>query len=172
MQEWQTLNPYSKHFSTFFRVTAERRSIDLLAATIYLVVRGILLSAQREFSLVNSRFGKQKQFKERNLVVTSSIASDWAQSQQAPSIKSSNVLDGDVDLFALKPNPLERGDTGRSVAILQAALKQLEFYNQEITGKFDERTADAVRALQDRFGLKISGKFDPATWYALTFWAA
>ncbi|MEO0947038.1 MAG: peptidoglycan-binding domain-containing protein [Cyanobacteria bacterium J06641_5] len=104
-------------------------------------------------------------------MMTASLARDRVQSQQSPAARAGIAMDRDIDFSSLKPDPLECGDTGKSVAVLQLTLKQLEFYNQEITGQFDERTADAVRAFQDCFGLKSSGKFDPATWYALTFWA-
>ena len=103
-------------------------------------------------------------------MVTSNWFNTWVPFQRSASDLSYAAYDRDVELLALEPEHLECGDRGSAVVVLQVTLQQLKFYSQEITGQFDERTADAVRALQAYFGLEVSGKFDPATWYALTFW--
>ncbi|MET0146932.1 MAG: peptidoglycan-binding protein [Ilumatobacteraceae bacterium] len=46
---------------------------------------------------------------------------------------------------------------------LQQALKLLGFYDGDVTGVYDDATADAVRALQQALGLPETGAWDEAT---------
>ncbi len=67
----------------------------------------------------------------------------------------------DVDLLA------ERARQVLAAAVfttqLQQALKLAGFYTGDVTGVFDEATADAVRALQQALGLPETGEWDEAT---------
>lgn len=71
---------------------------------------------------------------------------------------------------ALEPDLLRRGDRGAAIARLQTVLRSLQLYPGDITGEYDELTAQAVMQLQRQVGVDDHGEFDQATWYALSFW--
>ncbi|HUW71723.1 MAG TPA: peptidoglycan-binding protein [Candidatus Humimicrobiaceae bacterium] len=50
---------------------------------------------------------------------------------------------------------LKIGDTGSEVTALQAALSKEGLYTREITGKFDEYTASAVVAFQEKYASEV-----------------
>ncbi len=56
------------------------------------------------------------------------------------------------------------GDANDGVRDLQARLKQLQWYEPEITGAYDTVTAEAVTGFQDKRGLPATGEVDQATW--------
>lgn len=63
---------------------------------------------------------------------------------------------------------LERGDRGRGVRAAQCVLKDGGHFRGRITGRYDRRTARAVRSFQRRVGpLAVSGALTPRTWVAL-----
>ncbi|MEO0827071.1 MAG: peptidoglycan-binding domain-containing protein [Cyanobacteria bacterium J06639_16] len=70
----------------------------------------------------------------------------------------------------LEPELLKLGDTGFAVQSLQRALKELLFYNSPVDGYFGPDTEKAILKFQKQLGLDETAVFDPATWYALTFW--
>jgi len=64
------------------------------------------------------------------------------------------------------------GSTGFSVSVLQHMLRELSanyssLENAEITGTYDERTANAVKLFQARNRLPESGNTDVPTWNAI-----
>lgn len=59
-------------------------------------------------------------------------------------------------------DPLKKGDKGNSVVEMQQVLKRLG-YLEEVTGVFDDATYWAVKAFQERNGLKSTGTADSAT---------
>ena len=59
---------------------------------------------------------------------------------------------------------LKQGDFGPDVMLLQSTLKKTGFYSSEITGDFDEATAQAVQNFQRASGLRVTGDFDAATY--------
>ena len=66
---------------------------------------------------------------------------------------------------------LQFGDRGEEVEHLQQTLHLLGYDCGEVDGNYGDRTRSAVADLQCHFGLDADGVFNPATWYALTFWA-
>ena len=56
------------------------------------------------------------------------------------------------------------GDANDGVRDLQARLKQLQWYEPEITGTYDTVTVEAVTGFQDKRGLPATGEVDQATW--------
>ena len=56
------------------------------------------------------------------------------------------------------------GSSGDQVRELQARLKQLEWYDGDVTGTFDEATASGVRGFQSKRGFPATGAVDQATW--------
>ena len=58
---------------------------------------------------------------------------------------------------------LTSGDTGQLVRALQQALKELNYYDGAIDGKFGSGTLRAVRSFQQRNSLPANGVADPAT---------
>ncbi len=57
----------------------------------------------------------------------------------------------------------ETGDVGRGVRIVQARLRQIGWYDGDVTGSFDDKTRKAVRKFQKREGLPVTGAVDRAT---------
>jgi peptidoglycan hydrolase-like protein with peptidoglycan-binding domain len=56
------------------------------------------------------------------------------------------------------------GDESAGVRDLQARLKQLRWYEPDITGVFDEITVGSVAGFQDKRGFPATGEVDQATW--------
>ncbi|HEX6194947.1 MAG TPA: peptidoglycan-binding protein [Jiangellaceae bacterium] len=59
---------------------------------------------------------------------------------------------------------LSLGDTGEKVRELQARLRQLQWYQADVTGEFDEATLQAVEGFQAKRGLEPTGEVDQKTW--------
>ncbi len=60
------------------------------------------------------------------------------------------------------------GSKGDRVRELQARLKQLEWYDGNVSGTYDAVTAAGVRGFQSKRGMPESGSVDQATWASLT----
>lgn len=58
---------------------------------------------------------------------------------------------------------LTSGDSGQLVRALQEALKELNYYDGLVDGKYGSGTAGAVRAFQQRNSLPVNGVADPIT---------
>ncbi len=58
---------------------------------------------------------------------------------------------------------LKSGDTGQLVRALQEALKELNYYDGAIDGKYGSGTSGAVRSFQQRNSLPANGVADPIT---------
>ena len=58
---------------------------------------------------------------------------------------------------------LRQGDVGQEVARLQQGLITRGAFGVDADGEFGAKTAQALRALQDRFGLRVDGEAGPAT---------
>jgi peptidoglycan hydrolase-like protein with peptidoglycan-binding domain len=56
------------------------------------------------------------------------------------------------------------GDSGDGVRDLQARLKQIQWYEPEITGDFDDVTMQAVEGFQAKRELEVTGEVDDQTW--------
>lgn len=72
------------------------------------------------------------------------------------------------NLRQTKPT-LQLGSTGEYVRMLQEQLKQILFYNGDITGQFDRATENAVKAFQSNNKLTANGIVNADTWSALTY---
>ena len=69
------------------------------------------------------------------------------------------------------PNPfphLASGAEGPDVARLQEALAEVGFYNHDIDGVYDERTASAVVAFHKYLRVKRTDEFSAVDWHLLT----
>ncbi len=60
-------------------------------------------------------------------------------------------------------NALVLGDKGDAIRALQIRLKELGYFFEEATGYFGEATQNAVKAFQQRNGLKVTGTANTAT---------
>ena len=68
---------------------------------------------------------------------------------------------------------LDVGDESFAVAVLQHMLRELGVYHTELggitpTGRYDEATREAVKVLQERSRLPVTGAVDAPTWNAIT----
>lgn len=61
------------------------------------------------------------------------------------------------DFNELGNRVLQYGDEGSDVAILQQRLSDLNFYNGKIDGIYGKKTKEAIKRLQQTYGLKIDG---------------
>lgn len=66
---------------------------------------------------------------------------------------------------------LQLGDSGPLVHSLQITLADLNLYRGSLNGHFGPALAQALTQVQHHFDLPPTGKFDSATWYALSFWS-
>jgi len=57
----------------------------------------------------------------------------------------------------------EHGDQGRGVRIVQARLRQIGWYEGDVTGSFDDKTRKAVRKFQKQQELPVTGVVDRRT---------
>ncbi len=60
------------------------------------------------------------------------------------------------------------GSSGDDVRELQARLKQIQWYEPDITGEYDDVTTQAVTGFQEKRGITQTGDVDEATWDRLT----
>ncbi len=60
------------------------------------------------------------------------------------------------------PNALKIGSSSEDVRALQTNLYRLGYYSGDLSGRFGEKTADAVRAFQADHGLRETGSASPA----------
>ena len=59
---------------------------------------------------------------------------------------------------------LQRGSQGSGVLVVQLMLKRLQFPDLTIDGIFGEHTEQAVKTMQQQFGLVPDGVVGPKTW--------
>ncbi len=131
---------------------------------------------------IDGRFGELtaaavRQFQEESgLPINGEVdrASWGAKYAAAQEIIYLHALPEPVQAFRMNQKPLEIGDSGDSVLILQVILFSLSsrFVNLPETdapsGTYTENTARTVRSLQRRAGLPETGRVDKATWDAIT----
>lgn len=65
------------------------------------------------------------------------------------------------------PPIMSQGDQAEQVRQLQARLKQLDWFTENVTGFYGSVTAAAVRGFQDKRGLPATGAVDQTTWSRL-----
>lgn len=64
---------------------------------------------------------------------------------------------------AATPPPLTKGSQGQPVTLMQQRLQVLGYLNDSPTGKFDDKTEEAVRNFQKDQGLQVDGAIGPKT---------
>jgi len=77
-----------------------------------------------------------------------------------------DVLDDqdlEVEEISMPARVLKSGDKGDDVQTLQERLKELNYYNSKVTGKYDSKTEKAVMDFQQDFSLQQTGEADLAT---------
>lgn len=60
--------------------------------------------------------------------------------------------------------PMELGDSGWRVRVLQSRLHQLDLHSEVVTSRFDRETRDGVATFQRRRGWTADGVVDERTW--------
>ena len=60
--------------------------------------------------------------------------------------------------------PMQLGDTGWRVRVLQSRLHQLDLHSEVVTSTFDRETRDGVATFQRRRGWTADGVVDERTW--------
>lgn len=70
-------------------------------------------------------------------------------------------------LKSVRAAPMKAGDSGEAVTNVQKHLRAAGFDPKSAGGKFDERTAGALKAFQAKNKLPTTGEVDPATWRKL-----
>lgn len=68
----------------------------------------------------------------------------------------------EVVIVVSEGRKLVYGDKGEDVKQLQTRLKDLRYYNGPVSGNYLEVTRKAVRAVQEAYGLKVTGEADLA----------
>lgn len=74
-----------------------------------------------------------------------------------------NVPDDEVVMVASETRPLKYGDKGDEVRNLQTRLKDLHYYTAKVTGNYLGSTRDAVKKVQEAYGLTATGNADMET---------
>ncbi|TDD65082.1 peptidoglycan-binding protein [Jiangella aurantiaca] len=66
----------------------------------------------------------------------------------------------------LTPGPtiLGPGDTGDQVRELQARLKQIDWFDGDVTDTYGDTTTASVKGFQDKRGFPVTGEVDQRTW--------
>lgn len=84
-----------------------------------------------------------------------------------------NAVPLGLTVFRQGQPPLQEGDAGEDVFILQAVLRTLANHYRDLpratepTGRYDTATATLVKAIQQRSGLPETGRTDRLTWDAI-----
>ena len=76
---------------------------------------------------------------------------------------TAGVPDDEVVMVASETRPLKYGDKGDEVRNLQTRLKDLHYYTAKVTGNYLGSTRDAVKKVQEAYGLTATGNADMET---------
>jgi len=66
----------------------------------------------------------------------------------------------EVVIVTSEGRELKYGDKGEEVRLLQTRLKDLRYYNGPVTGNYLDATRKAIRAVQEAYGLEVTGIAD------------
>ena len=99
---------------------------------------------------------------------TSTPAAATPTTEPAPSPTSTATAAPSPTAAAAPAYLMTGGSKGDQVRELQARLKQLEWYDGNVSGTYDTVTTAGVRGFQNRRGMAESGSVDQATWTSLT----
>ena len=99
----------------------------------------------------------------RNLLVFILILATLLTAVQAQGAEIS-LEEGELDVAIVtsEGRALKYGDKGEDVSLLQTRLKDLRYYNGPVSGNYLEVTRNAVRAVQEAYGLEVTGQADVA----------
>ena len=81
--------------------------------------------------------------------------------------RTNRRLDAATATAAGRGDGIGVGDSGRAVKNVQAHLRSAGFDPAHVSGRFDERTAGALKAFQRKSGLPATGTVDARTWSKL-----
>jgi peptidoglycan hydrolase-like protein with peptidoglycan-binding domain len=102
-------------------------------------------------------------------------AGDKQRAAQSSSNDKSNSNSETADGKAAKPKRVRAGKTvyaigssGKDVRRLQARLKQIGWFNVDLTDTYGPKTTAAVKGFQRKHNLTITGTVDESTWHKIT----
>lgn len=100
---------------------------------------------------------------------SSSPAPDETSADIADGVPADASADLPAGVPALQPGPaiLAAGEQGAAVRDLQARLRQIEWFDHDVTGYYGEVTTAAVEGFQDKRGFPVTGEVDDRTWQRL-----
>lgn len=100
---------------------------------------------------------------------TSAPTSATAEPSPSPSASATAKPAADEPKAAPQPTLLlAKGAKGEKVRDLQVRLRDLDWFEGSITGKYAASTVKGVKGFQDKRGLKKTGSVDATTWKQLT----
>lgn len=106
-----------------------------------------------------------------SLVAGTAFASNSAYTRHSPSVfHATTARDSALQVAQAttsQPDVLKLGSQGQSVTELQTRLKQLGYYNSEISGLYGDATKTAVIEFQRAEGLAVDGQVGELTWQRL-----
>ncbi|RSL31838.1 endopeptidase SpoIID/LytB [Salibacterium salarium] len=112
-------------------------------------------------------YGRQTKEAVKKFQTDAEIATDGIAGPQTFAALKSAQTSGSEHTFDTKPDStfkvIESGDKGSEVSLLQRQLKDIGFYNKDVTGVFGPMTEEAVRKFQQRNQLVIDGLAGPKT---------
>ncbi len=80
-----------------------------------------------------------------------------------PSVAEPAAEEFEVELVSSEAKPLKFKDKGDAVKALQTRLKDVRYYSAKVTGNYLKSTQDAVKKVQEAYGLPVTGDADAAT---------
>lgn len=83
--------------------------------------------------------------------------------QENDAADTADVPEDEVVMVSSEARPLKYGDKGDEVRSLQTRLKDVRYYNAKVTGNYLGSTRDAVKKVQEAYGLKVTGDADSET---------
>lgn len=92
---------------------------------------------------------------------------------EAAAVEERNAAPLGLGVYRQGQTPLQEGDVGDDVTILQIILRYLGSLYSDLPsvdqpdGRYSSNTAAVIRAIQQRSGLPITGITDKATWNAI-----
>ena len=101
-------------------------------------------------------------------VPTPAESSGSASATPSPAPSAERSADAEPSKPAGPAALMSQGDAGTKVRELQHRLRQLEWFEGDITGRYGKTTVTAVTGFQDKRGLPSTGAVDSGTWSSLT----
>ena len=86
-----------------------------------------------------------------------------AEEPEAVPMDDLDWVDDELIVESQVSRTLTQGMEGEDVRLMQVRLRELEYYDGDVTGSFGANTRAAVEAFQGDFGLEVTGVADPQT---------